>query len=140
MPQFACSFRLRLYAIALAAHFVAMPAKAADFRDIKYADLVKDPAAAKRNAELRTYLMGIALVIKLEYLCRQADRSILEDPDKIIDAMAEFSETQWGRLYLENTSGPGGVAWPMHSGVALLQIFTEHGRCTRYETARPQKE
>ena len=140
MPQFASSLQPRLYAIALAALFVAMPTIAADFRDINYADLVKNPTAAKQNTELRIYLMGIALVIKLDYLCHQADRSILEDPDKIIDAMTEFSKTQWGRLYLENTSWPGGVAWPMHSGVALLQIFTEHGRCTRYETARLQKE
>jgi hypothetical protein len=119
---------------------ITLPAQAADFQDITYANLVKDPSAAKRNTGLRTYLMGIALVIKLEYLCRHSDREILEDPDKMIDTMTEFSKTTWGSLYLENTSGPGGIPWPMHSGVALLQIFTEHGRCTQYEAARPQKE
>jgi len=140
MAHFARRFQARRLAFALVVALITLPAQGADFQDIKYVDLVKDPAAAKRNTGLRTYLLGIALVINLEYRCRQSDRAILEDPDKMIDTMTEFSKTTWGSLYLENTSGPGGIPWPMHSGVALLQIFTEHGRCTRYEAARPQRE
>ena len=111
MPLFHRRISVQRLAIALLAALGPSLSQAANFQDIKYADVVKYPAAAKRNSALRTYLMGIALVIKLDYQCRQSDRTILEDPDKIIDEMTAFSKTTWGNLYLENTAGPGGVSW-----------------------------
>ena len=108
-------------------------------QSVTYADVVKNPARAKQDAEFKAYLLGVASVVRLDYICPDADRQILSDASRMIDNMVEFSRTPWGGLYLRPTGfGPANIPIPMQAGTALLQIFTEHSRCIRHEQPRSQ--
>lgn len=114
---------------------------AADGRRVQYVtyeDLVKAPAAAKRDSELRAYFLGIATAIRYSNICPYKDEEVLKDPSKMIDALVEFAATPWGDLYLSLREGIGGLPERMYAGTALFQLFTEHQHCLPYDTPRKQ--
>lgn len=93
------------------------------FRDINYVDLVKNPDGAKRDREFRAYLLGVAYGIGYEYSCQTEDDAVLKDPDKM--------KTSWAFLYLEGSTGIGGMHYDAKSGDVLYRMFTKHEHCTK---------
>lgn len=115
-------------------------AHASEFAPLSYVDLVRQPATAKRNPQFLAYLLGVGEAIQIEYICNEADRATLSSPSAMIDALVSFSNTAWGRFYLEGTAGIGGIHYDLRSGEALIKIFTEHSRCQPYSRQKNQLE
>lgn len=130
-----------LAAAALALAFTPTLASGADdVRKTTYKELVANPSAARRNENLRAYLLGLGDAIWMDYVCDEADRKTVTNSDAIIDSLIDFSRSAWGKLYLEGTSGVGGINYDMSAGNALLKMFTEHSRCRPYDRRKQQFE
>ncbi|NMM08542.1 hypothetical protein [Polaromonas sp.] len=131
---------LAMFAIHLL--LLAGTALAADGKRVQYVtyeELVKAPAVAKGDSELRAYFLGIATAIRYGYFCPYTDEEVLKDPGKMIDALVEFAATPWGDLYLSLNEGIGGLPGKMYAGTALFQLFTEHQHCLPHDTPRKQR-
>jgi hypothetical protein len=106
--------------------------------EVDYVDLVRSPSAYKSNAEFRAYLLGIGVAIQTDYVCNEADRAILADPDRIVEALVKFASTVKGRWALEGATGIGGIHYKAKSGAVLMVAFTESFRCLPYEKPKTQ--
>jgi hypothetical protein len=107
------------------------------FRDHKYAELVKHPDVARRDAEWRAYLQGIATTIRWRYVCSDSEERELRDPDLLIDALVTFSKTALGDFYLTPKGGIGNMIYETESGDVLFRLYTLHSHCTPMPAEQP---
>ena len=117
---------------------IASTAMAVAFVDLDYSSLIRDPKAARSNAEFRAFLVGVGTAIRVDYQCNEIDRTILADPDRMIDTLVDHARTAKGTLALEEKTGFGQTRYRSMTGEVLIDIFTRSFPCQAYKEPKQQ--
>jgi hypothetical protein len=106
--------------------------------DTTYQDFVRLQASSRADANLKSYLQGIALAILTDYECDEVSERVLKQPSAIVDELLKFSKTEWGAYYLAYDFGIAGQSGKMTVGSVMHKVFTQHSRCKLATRKREQ--